>query len=150
MQTTSENGRVWHFYGKTKTAIISSKNQSRPQFWAQIACWRRDASVQPSFRSWQSFFGKVMRKTRFRKFSVGIYHTIKKKRNRHSYQDFPFCQTNSTITPVSIGSQLATFQNRADTSRGTTYWELPVRRAAALEISYCTLGRPNQIPDFTQ
>jgi hypothetical protein len=27
---------VWHFYGKTKTAIISSKNQFRPQFWAQI------------------------------------------------------------------------------------------------------------------
>ena len=27
---------VWHFYGKTKTAITSSKNQFRPQFWAQI------------------------------------------------------------------------------------------------------------------
>ena len=27
---------VWHFYGKPKTAITSSKNQFRPQFWAQI------------------------------------------------------------------------------------------------------------------
>jgi hypothetical protein len=33
------------------------------------------------FRSWRSFFfGKVMRKIRFRKFTAGIYHTIKKKR----------------------------------------------------------------------
>jgi hypothetical protein len=40
-----------------------------------------------------------MRKTRFRKFAVGIYHKIKKKKlNRHLYQDFSFCQTNSTIT----------------------------------------------------
>jgi hypothetical protein len=43
-----------------------------------------------------------MRKTRTRKFSVGIYRTIKKKkkRNRYLYQDFPFCQTNSTITEI--------------------------------------------------
>jgi hypothetical protein len=29
---TQNRKMVWHFYGKTKTAIISSKNQFRPQF----------------------------------------------------------------------------------------------------------------------
>jgi hypothetical protein len=43
--------------------------------------WRRDASIQPSFRSRRSFFGKVMRKTRFRKFAVGSTILFKKKRS---------------------------------------------------------------------
>jgi hypothetical protein len=37
----------------------------------------------------------------FRKFSVGIYHTIKKKkerRNQHLYQDFQFCTSEHYIT----------------------------------------------------
>jgi hypothetical protein len=52
---------VWHFYGKTKTATISSKNQFRPQFWAQIVAGVETHPYSPflgpgdHFVFWQSY-----------------------------------------------------------------------------------------------
>ena len=69
---------VWHFYGKTKTAITSSKNQFRPQFWAQIVAGVEthpySLFLGPGGHFWQSY-----EENRGQKFSAGIYHTILKK-----------------------------------------------------------------------
>ena len=50
---------VWHFYGKTKIAIISSKNQFRPQFWAQIVAGVEthpySPFLAPGGHFWQSY-----------------------------------------------------------------------------------------------
>jgi hypothetical protein len=78
---TQNRKMVWHFYGKTKTAIISSKNQFRPQFWAQIVAGAETDLYSLFLGPGDLFFGKVMRKTRFRKFSAGIHHTIIKKKS---------------------------------------------------------------------
>jgi hypothetical protein len=55
---------------KTKIVIISSKNQFRPQFWAQIVAGVETHRYKPFFRSWRLFFGKVMRGTSFRNFAI--------------------------------------------------------------------------------
>ena len=91
---------VWHFYGKTKTAIISSKNQFRPQFRAQIVAGVETHPYSPFLgpgdHFWQSYEENHVQKI----FSRDLPYDFEKKRNRHLYQDFPFCQTNSTITSV--------------------------------------------------
>jgi hypothetical protein len=50
---------VWHFYGKTKTAITSSKNQFRPQFCAQIVAGVETHPYSPILgpgdHFWQSY-----------------------------------------------------------------------------------------------
>jgi hypothetical protein len=85
---------VWHFYGKTKTVIISSKNQFRPQFWAQIVVGVETHPYSPFSGLGDHFLAKLWRKPG----SDFFVFFKKKKRNRHLYQDFWFCQTNSTIT----------------------------------------------------
>jgi hypothetical protein len=49
----------WHFYGKTKTAITSSTNQFRPQFWAQIVAGVETPPYSPFLgpgdHFWQSY-----------------------------------------------------------------------------------------------
>ena len=68
---------VWHFYGKTKTAITSSKNQFRPQFWAQIVAGVETHPYSPFLgpgdHFWQSYEGNQVQKIRHR-----IHHTILK------------------------------------------------------------------------
>ena len=71
---------VWHFYGKTKTAIISSKNQFRPQFWAQIVAGvethpysEYSPFLGPGDHFWQSYEENQVQKIRHR-----IHHTILK------------------------------------------------------------------------
>jgi hypothetical protein len=74
-------------------------------------------------------------------FSVGIYHTIlKKKRNRHLYQDFPFCQTKSTITLVPIGSQLSNARFRSVASSSSKFSRSTVRCGAEDIVLYVRLG----------
>jgi hypothetical protein len=60
--------------------------------------WRQDASVQPIFRSWRSFLAKLWGKPASKKFLQGFTIRFWKKWNRHLYQDFPLCQTNSRIS----------------------------------------------------
>jgi hypothetical protein len=91
------------------------------------------------------FWGKVMMKTRFRKFVIGSTIQFLKQRNRYLYQDFPFCPSQQYITLVSIGSQLSNRQNRLETSRTATSWRMIVRRSAAGEVIALTtvrLGAP--------
>ena len=56
---TKNRKMVWHFYGKTKTAITSSKNQFRPQFWAQIVAGVEthpySPFLAPGDHFWQSY-----------------------------------------------------------------------------------------------
>jgi hypothetical protein len=66
---------VWHFYGKTKTAIIWWKNQFRPQFWAQIVAGVGTHPYSP-FLSTGDHFGRSYEENQVQKISVGIYHTI--------------------------------------------------------------------------
>jgi hypothetical protein len=80
---------VWHFYGKTKTAIISSNNQFRPPILSTDCSSRRDASVQPSFRSWQFFFGQSYEENQVQKIRHGIYHTILKTAKSTFVPGFP-------------------------------------------------------------
>ena len=92
---------VWHFYGKTKTAITSSKNQFRPQFWAQIVAGVETHPYSPFLGPGDHFFwAKLWGKPGSENFLQGFTIRFWKKRNRHLYQDFWFCQTNSTITSV--------------------------------------------------
>ena len=65
-------------HGKTKTDIISSKNQFRPQFWAQIVAGVETHPYSlffgPGGHFWQSY-----EENQVQKISAGIYHTILKK-----------------------------------------------------------------------
>jgi hypothetical protein len=66
--------KIVKWSGKTKTAIISSKSQFRPQFWAQIVAGVETHRYSPVLGHGDLFFfflGKVMRKTMFRKFAIG-------------------------------------------------------------------------------
>jgi hypothetical protein len=76
---------VWHFYGKTKTATISSQNQFRPQIWAQIVAGVETHSYSPSLGPGDLFFfEKLWGKPGSEFFAMGIYHTIKKKERAKS------------------------------------------------------------------
>jgi len=98
---------AWHFYGKNKTAIISSKNQFRPQFWSQIVAGVETHPYSP-FLSTGDHFGRSYEENQVQKIfrrDLPYDFIYKKKRNRLLYQDFPFCRTNSRISSYgTIGS----------------------------------------------
>ena len=81
---------VWHFYGKIKIAIISSKNQFRPQFWAQIVAGvethRYSPFAGPGDHFWQSYEENQVQKIRHR-----IHHTILKTAKSIFVPANPFC-----------------------------------------------------------
>ena len=86
-----------------------------------------------------------MRKTRFKKFSAGIYHTILKKAKSTFVPGFFICQTNSTKTFYSQGLPLSNAQIRSKAPSSTKSWRTTVWVGVGKKISYCTLGRPYQI-----
>ena len=79
---------VWHFYGKTKTAISSSKNQFRPQFWAQIVAGVETHPYSP-FLGPGDYFWQSYGENQVQKISAGIYHTILKKAKSTFLPGFP-------------------------------------------------------------
>jgi hypothetical protein len=64
--------KIGKWSGQTKTAIISSKNLFRPQFWAQIVAGVETHRYSPFLGPGDRFFfGKVMMTAEFRKFAIG-------------------------------------------------------------------------------
>jgi hypothetical protein len=85
-----------------------------------------------------------MRKTRIRKCSVGIHHTIKKKIDICT-RIFHFAKRTIGFRELPIVSQLKNAQIGRGPSRTASF---RVGRRGAPELSYCTLGRPCQIENL--
>jgi hypothetical protein len=55
------------------------KINASPLIQYTTLCWRRNASIQPIFRSWRSIFWQSYEETQVQKIRHTIHHTIKKK-----------------------------------------------------------------------
>jgi hypothetical protein len=102
---------VWHFYGKTKTAIISSKNQFRPQFCAQIVAGVEthpySPFLGPSDHFWQSYEENQVQKI----FRRDLPYDLKKKAKSTFVTGFSilpneqyhnFCSVTPSVAKCSI------------------------------------------------
>jgi hypothetical protein len=96
------------------------------------------------------FFGKVTRKTRFRKFAVGIYRTIlKTAKSAFCTRKWFFAERQYNFRKVPDICELATADISSKAPSSTKSWRLRLAQAGAQKLSHCSLGRHKQIPDFT-
>ncbi len=113
---------VWHFYGKTKTAITSSKNQFRPQFWAQIVAGVEthpySLFLGPGGHFWQSYEENQVQKN----FCRDLPYDFEKSEIDICTRIFDFAKRTVGFRPLCWLELLWSAQISFITSRGKIFW----------------------------